>query len=493
MNCTDVIFYHAEITPEKLAIIAHGAVCPYGRLAHGIVSTQRRLAAAGVTAGQTAGLNIAHPIDHFIVACALYRLKVASASINIAPDAYLDHVPFDVVLTDTMNPAVSRKQPTAKIFLVDTSWFKDKVTFSVAERSSAARDPDPDWTCRVNCFPNDPRLPRVVKTTSRMLEAQIVTYGVSAFSDWERMISVAPLQSPAGLLLGLTALWLGRTVLFADPASVRAFDGNTLLLAPLVFAVNESLFPNRRFEYKDFTAVAPLAETSNVLVVHPSLNVTSVQELIELAKAKPGDILYATAGKGTATHLAGELFGLMAEVKMTPVHYRGGGELVKDLLSGEVKVTFSTIPPVLDFVQHKTLRGIATTAIHRDKVLPDLPTIAESGLPGYDVRLWLGLLAPAGTPRDAVNRLASATAAALESNEVKTVLAAQGFDPLAGTPDSFDAFMRAEIVKWTKVIKLSGTGASGTGPRRTLQTRRAPTAHGFHARSLSPQHPNVLE
>jgi tripartite-type tricarboxylate transporter receptor subunit TctC len=235
-------------------------------------------------------------------------------------------------------------------------------------------------------------------------------------------------------------------------------DGHTLLMAPLVFAVNESLFPNRRFEYgKDFTAVAPLAETANVLVVHPSFNVTSVQGLIAAAQARPGEILYATAGKGTATHLAGELFGMMAGVKMVPVHYRGGGDLVKDLLSGEIKVTFSTIPPVLDFIHQGTLRGIATTALHRDPTLPNLPTIAEAGLPGYDVRLWLGLLAPAGTPPDIVARISLACAEALKSEDVKSVLAAQGFDPLNGTPAEFDAFVRNEIAKWGGVVKQIGT------------------------------------
>jgi tripartite-type tricarboxylate transporter receptor subunit TctC len=244
----------------------------------------------------------------------------------------------------------------------------------------------------------------------------------------------------------------------SEAVAHAANDGHTLLMAPLVFAVNESLFPGRRFEYgKDFMAVAPLAETANVLVVHPALDVTSVQGLIAVAKARPDEILYATAGKGTATHLAGELFGMMAGVKMTPVHYRGGGELVKDLLSGEVKVTFSTIPPVLDFIQQGRLRGIATTALHRDATLPELPTIAEAALPGYDVRLWLGLLAPAGTPSDAVNTIAMACAEALKSEDVKSVLAVQGFDPLTGTPAQFDAFVRSEIAKWGGVIQKIGT------------------------------------
>lgn len=246
--------------------------------------------------------------------------------------------------------------------------------------------------------------------------------------------------------------------LASEAVSRAPNDGNTLLMAPLAFAVNESLFPGRHFEYaKDFVAVAPIAETSNVLVVHPSLEVTSVADLIASAKARPGSILYATAGKGTATHLAGELFGMMAGVKMQAVHYRGGGDLLKDLLSGEIKITFSTIPPVLDFIQKGTLRGIATTAPRRDPALPDLPTIAEAGLPGYDVRLWLGLLAPSNTPRETVARIAAASAETLATADVKSALAAQGFAPLVGTPESFDAFMRSEIVKWSKVVQQIGT------------------------------------
>jgi tripartite-type tricarboxylate transporter receptor subunit TctC len=246
--------------------------------------------------------------------------------------------------------------------------------------------------------------------------------------------------------------------LASEVVARSAPDSLTFLLTPLAFAANESLFPNRHFEYaKDFAAVAPLAETSNVLLVHPSLDVKTVQGLIAFGKTSPNGILYASAGKGTATHLAGELFGMMAGVKMVPVHYRGGGELVKDLLSGEVKVTFSTIPPVLDFIQKGNLRGIATTGAKRDQTLPDLPTIAEAALPGYDVRLWLGLLAPASTPRDLVNRISSACAEALRSEDVRSALAAQGFTPLTGTPEEFDTFVRDEIVKWGKVIKVIGT------------------------------------
>jgi acyl-coenzyme A synthetase/AMP-(fatty) acid ligase len=220
MNCLDVILFQAELTPEKLAIIAQGHVISYGKLAHGIISAQRRLAASGIGEGHTVGLNIAHPIDHLILICALYRLRVASASINAALDGYLDHVPFDAVLADSINPAVSEKQPAAKLFLVDTSWFTSKVTFSVAERTGAKRDPNPDWVCRVTCFPDEARQP-VVKTSSRALEAQLTTYWLAALPDWERMISVVALRTLAGLLHGLAALWLGRTICLADAAIAR--------------------------------------------------------------------------------------------------------------------------------------------------------------------------------------------------------------------------------------------------------------------------------
>ncbi len=236
-------------------------------------------------------------------------------------------------------------------------------------------------------------------------------------------------------------------------------DGNTLLMTPLANAVNETLFSktlHAKFG-ENLVAVAPVAETANVLVVHPSLDVRSVADLIALAKARlPGEILAASSGRGTATHLTTELFNVMAGVKLTSVHYRGGGDVIKDLLTGQVKVMFATISPVLQYVKAGSLRGIATTGPKRDSTLPDLPTVSESGLPGFDVRLWLGILAPAGTPRDIIDRLAAATSKALAEPDVKAALAAQGFDPLIGTPDQFGAFYRDEVEKWRKVIEATG-------------------------------------
>jgi len=244
----------------------------------------------------------------------------------------------------------------------------------------------------------------------------------------------------------------------ATEAAARAEpDGTTILMTPLANAANEAIYKARKIKYgESLTAVAAVAETANVLVVHPSLGANSVAALIALAKSKPGDIVYASAGRGTATHLTSELFNLMAGVKLSPVHYRGGGETIRDLLSGEVKVMFSSIPPVLEFIKENRLIGVATTGPKRDAALPGLPTVAESGLPGFDMRLWLGFLAPSGTPRPTIDRLAASVAQSLKSPDTIKALAAQGFDPLVGGPDEFDSFMRGEIVKWGKVVEAVG-------------------------------------
>jgi tripartite-type tricarboxylate transporter receptor subunit TctC len=237
-------------------------------------------------------------------------------------------------------------------------------------------------------------------------------------------------------------------------------DGYTILNTPLGNAVNETLSANLKFKVGDgMVAIAPLAETANVLVVHPSLGVKNVADLIQLAKSKPGEILYATAGRGSATHLASELFNMMAGTKLKPIHYKGGGDALKDLLSGEVKVMISSIAPVLGFVRNGQLIGLATTGPKRDATLPDLQTLSESGLSGYDVRLWQGFTGPAGIPRPVIEKLANTTAQALNAPEIKDVLTKQGFSPMTGTPEQFDAFYRSEVAKWRKVVETSGMNA----------------------------------
>jgi tripartite-type tricarboxylate transporter receptor subunit TctC len=234
-------------------------------------------------------------------------------------------------------------------------------------------------------------------------------------------------------------------------------DGYTLLNTATSVAVNETLSKNSKYEFgKHFVAVALQAQTANILVVHPSLGVKTLAEFTALAKSKPGELLYATAGRGTATHLTTELFNMMAGTKLVPVHYRGGGETVKDLVSGQVKVMFSSIAPVQQLVRDGKLIGIATTGAKRDPAFPDLPTVDESGLKGFEVELWIGLSAPAGTPPDVLKKLETANNQALNSPDVQKALAAQGFSTVVKTAAEFDAFYRAERDKWAKVIKASG-------------------------------------
>jgi tripartite-type tricarboxylate transporter receptor subunit TctC len=222
-------------------------------------------------------------------------------------------------------------------------------------------------------------------------------------------------------------------------------------------AINESLFKNFKIRFAEhFEPIGGIASTGLVLLVHPSLEVKSVSDLVKLAKSKPGELLYASAGAGTATHLAAELFNSTAGVKLMPVHYKGGGETLKDLLSGEMKIMFSTIPPVLGFVKEGKLRGIATTGSKRDSALPDLPTIAESGVAGFDVPLWFGLAAPKGTPRPVIDKLSAALEKTLAMPDVQEALAKQGFTTMEMGPEEFGKFYAAEAAKWAKVVSAVG-------------------------------------
>jgi hypothetical protein len=218
MNCIDVIFFQADLAPEKLAIVTQGTAIPYGRLARGIASAQRRLEAAGLRAGHVVGLHVVHPIDHFVFACALYRMKVASATITAETGAYLDNAAFEAVLAD--NTEIVARKPKSRIIFVDTTWFQDKVEFDVAMRSHGRRGADPDWVCRLEWFPGDPdrpeRLAAAVAITAEALEARLLAYMLALSPDWERMISIMPPESNASFMLGLAALSQGRSICYAN-------------------------------------------------------------------------------------------------------------------------------------------------------------------------------------------------------------------------------------------------------------------------------------
>jgi tripartite-type tricarboxylate transporter receptor subunit TctC len=244
----------------------------------------------------------------------------------------------------------------------------------------------------------------------------------------------------------------------ADVVAKSAPDGYTLLMGTVgTHAINPSLYAKMPYDHvKDFVPVVLVAGVPNVLVVNPSLPVNSVADLIKLAKAKPGSINFASSGNGTSIHLSGELFKAMAGVDMTHVPYKGSAPALSDLISGQVQVMFDNLPSSLPQIKAGKLRAIAVTSLKRAPALPDVPTISESGLPGFEASSWFGVLAPAGTPPAVITRLNAEVDKWLQTPEAKEQLLAQGAQAAGDTPEQFAAFIRSETEKWAKVVKASG-------------------------------------
>ncbi len=245
----------------------------------------------------------------------------------------------------------------------------------------------------------------------------------------------------------------------AELVARSAPDGYTLFLATIgTMAINPSLYSRMPFDtLRDFAAISQLTSMPQLLVVHPSVPVKNVKELIAYAKRRPGQLTFASGGSGTAIHLAGELFKTMAGVDMVHIAYKGSSPAMTDLIGGQVSLMFDQILTSLPHVQSGRLRGLAVTTEKRSPAVPQIPTIAEAALPGYAVTTWHGLLAPAGTPRDVVNRLSSEAAKALQNPDVREKFASQGVDPISSTPEQFAALMKSELDKWRRVIAASGT------------------------------------
>ncbi len=245
---------------------------------------------------------------------------------------------------------------------------------------------------------------------------------------------------------------LGSDIVAKSPA-----DGHTLLLCTTGNAINVSLVPNLPYDIrKDFAPVSMVAIITSILVVHPSLPAKSVKELIALAKAKPDALSYASTGNGAPTHLAGELFKSMAGVKMLHIPYKGAAPAVVDLISGHVQLSFISAPGAMPHVQGGRLRVLAVTNSKRSVLLPEIPTISEAGLKGYESEGWHGLFTPAGTPKPVIDRLYKEISTLLRDQKISSLLAAGGAEPVGMPPEEFGRKLNLEIEKWAKVVKSSG-------------------------------------
>jgi tripartite-type tricarboxylate transporter receptor subunit TctC len=243
----------------------------------------------------------------------------------------------------------------------------------------------------------------------------------------------------------------------ADATAKADPDGYTLLMTTSsTFAANPSLYKTLPFDVqKDFAPITLTAFIPNLLVVNPSVPANNVADFIAYLKANPGKLNFGSAGNGTSQHLSAELFNSLADVRIVHVAYRGGAPAVTDLLAGQVQVIFAPLVEVIQQVRAEKIRALGITTAKRSPLLPDVPTIAET-LPGYEIVLWNGLLAPAKTPPEIIDRINRAAVDALRSEEVKTKLAEQGSEPVGNTPAEFKAFIDSELVKWRRLVELSG-------------------------------------
>jgi tripartite-type tricarboxylate transporter receptor subunit TctC len=230
-------------------------------------------------------------------------------------------------------------------------------------------------------------------------------------------------------------------------------DGYTLLMGTVANTINASISRLSFDLAKDLTPVALVASVPNIMVAHPSLGVRTVKDFVALAKAKPEQMNFASSGVGSALHVYGELFNVVAGIKLTHVPYPGSAQSLTDLLAGRISVMFQPAPTVLPHIRSGTLTALAAT---RSGVLPDLPSMADAGYRGFDSGIWFGLFAPAGTPRDIVQTLSAGINEALKMDDVIASLRKQGFDPLGGTPDEFSRYVQSEIAQWARVAESAG-------------------------------------
>jgi tripartite-type tricarboxylate transporter receptor subunit TctC len=250
------------------------------------------------------------------------------------------------------------------------------------------------------------------------------------------------------------------SVIGTDLAAKSPNDGYTLLMMSNAHTVNETLIPNKPFALmRDFVAVAPINYSDLVLVAHPGVPESKLTDLLRRAKAQPGKLNYASSGPGTPYHMAGELFKSMAGIYLVHIPYRGSSGARTDVIGGQVDMMFDAVTTMTEQIRAGKVKAIATTGKARSAVLPDVPTMSEAGVPGYEATIWLGLMAPKGTPKEVVARLNDAVSKIANQADVKQAWTKQGAVPMVMSPEVFDKYARDDIAKWEKVIKTAGIKA----------------------------------
>ena len=303
------------------------------------------------------------------------------------------------------------------------------------------------WLCPVHAADVYPARPIQV----------VVGFGAGASADIAARLFARRLEQTLGQQIVVENRPGAGSNIATEYVAHAATDGYTLLFGTVANTINATLSKDLRFDFsRDFTPIALAAAVPNLLVVHPSLEVDSVADLVKVAKSKRQQIFFASSGVGTSPHLSGELFNQMAGVSLIHVPYIGSAQAVTDLLAGRVQVMFAPAPTVLPHINTGELKALASSELRRASAAPSLPTLSEAGLDGFDTSVWFGLLAPAGTAPDRIDKLNYAMNDALESDELLASLRVQGMDPLGGTPAMFARTITSETEKWARVIAFAG-------------------------------------
>jgi tripartite-type tricarboxylate transporter receptor subunit TctC len=288
----------------------------------------------------------------------------------------------------------------------------------------------------------------------------VVPYGVGGPADIYARFIGARMQDSLGQPVVVEDRPGAGSIVGTDYVAKSAADGYTLLMMSNTHTVNETLIPKKPFELmKDFAPITGVNYSDLLMVIHPSVPANTVQEFIALAKSKPGALNYASSGNGTPYHMAGELFKAMAGVDIVHIPHKGSDGARNSILGGQVQMMFDAVPTMAANARAGKVKALATSGSKRSPVTPDVPTVAQAGVPGYESGIWLGLMAPAGTPRPVLERLNAEVNKIINAPEVKDTWAKQGAFPMGMSIAQFDKFLRAEIVKWAEAVKASGARA----------------------------------